>query len=40
MGSKHIELIATGGKVQVGDLITTDTDIVVGQVSEVVVTSL
>jgi len=33
---KHIELIATGGKVQVGDLITTDTDIVVGQVSEVV----
>jgi len=33
---KHIELIATGVTPQVGDLITTDTDIVVGQVSEVV----
>jgi hypothetical protein len=31
----HIELIATGVKPQVGDLITTDTDILVGQVSQI-----
>jgi hypothetical protein len=32
---QHIELIATGVKPQIGDLITTDSDILVGQVSEI-----